>query len=86
MGSNTLLRPGLPLDGWLGWPDPINRLVVLCPNFDSKAAAQGQSGMELNFMFFYHLSILNSEPWCTLAGMPIVCIPLLDSVAGGDKT
>ena len=22
------------LDGWLGWPDPINRLVVFCPNFD----------------------------------------------------
>ena len=34
VGSNTLLRPGLPLDRWLGWPDPINRLVVLCPNFD----------------------------------------------------
>ena len=34
VGSNTLLRPGLPLDGWLGWPDPITRLVVLCPNFD----------------------------------------------------
>ena len=33
-GVNTLLQPGLPLDGWLGWPDPINRLVVLCPNFD----------------------------------------------------
>ena len=32
--SNTLLRPGFPLDGWLGWPDPINRLVVLCSNFD----------------------------------------------------
>ena len=25
--------PGLPLDGWLGWPNPIGRLVVLCPNF-----------------------------------------------------
>ena len=34
VGSNTLLRPGLPLDGWLGWPDPNNRLVVLGPNFD----------------------------------------------------
>ena len=34
VGSNTLLRPGLLLDGWLGWPDPVNRLVVLCPNFD----------------------------------------------------
>ena len=34
VGSNTLLRPGLPLDGRLGWPDPINWLVVLCPNFD----------------------------------------------------
>ena len=33
VASNTILRPGLPLDGWLGWPDPINRLVVLCPNF-----------------------------------------------------
>ena len=34
VGSNTLLRPGLLLDVGLGWPDPINRLVVLCPNFD----------------------------------------------------
>ena len=33
-GSNTLRRPGLLLDGWLGWPDPVNRLVVFCPNFD----------------------------------------------------
>ena len=32
-GSNTLPRPGL-LDGWLGWPDPVNRLAMLCPNFD----------------------------------------------------
>ena len=32
--SNMLIRPGLPLDGWLGWPDPFNRLVVLCPNFN----------------------------------------------------
>ena len=31
--GDTLLRPGLPLDGWLGWPDPINRLVMLSPNF-----------------------------------------------------
>ena len=34
VGSNSLLRPGLPLDGWFGWPDPINRLAALCPNFD----------------------------------------------------
>ena len=34
VGSNTLLRPGFLLDGWLGWPDPINQLVVLCPNFN----------------------------------------------------
>ena len=32
--SAPRLRPRLPLDGWLGWPDPINRLVVLCLNFD----------------------------------------------------
>ena len=37
------------------------------------------------FFFFNHLSILRFEPWCTLAGMPLVCISLLDSVAGGDK-
>ena len=24
----------LLLDGWLGWPEPIIRLAVLCPNFD----------------------------------------------------
>ena len=30
-GSNTFLRPGPLLDGWLGWPDPINQLVVLLP-------------------------------------------------------
>ena len=34
-------------------------------------------------MVFYHLSILRFEPWCAHAGMPLVCIPLLDSVAGG---
>ena len=52
MGSNTLLRPGLLLDGWLGWPDPINRLVVLCPNFDQKAAVQGQSGDGIKLYVF----------------------------------
>ena len=29
VGANTSLWPGLLLDGWLGWPDQINRLVVL---------------------------------------------------------
>ena len=43
-------------------------------------------GIEVNFVFFYHLSILHSEPWCALAGFPLVCISLLDSVAGGDNT
>ena len=33
VGANTSLWPGLLLDGWLGWPDPINRLVVFSPNF-----------------------------------------------------
>ena len=33
VGVNTSLWPGLLLDGWLGWPDPINRLVVFSPNF-----------------------------------------------------
>ena len=40
VGSNTLLRPGLLLDGWLGWPDPINRLVVL-----------GRQRLRVNFGF-----------------------------------
>ena len=43
-------------------------------------------GMELNFMLFYYLTMLRFDPWCTLAAMPLVYIPLLDSVAGGDKT
>ena len=34
VGSNMLFWPRLLLDRWLGWPDPINRLVMLCPNFD----------------------------------------------------
>ena len=42
--------------------------------------------MELNLVFFYRLSILCFEPWCALAGMLLVCIHLLDLVAGGDKT
>ena len=29
LGSNTLFWPGLLLEVWLGWPDRINRLVVL---------------------------------------------------------
>ena len=53
MGSNALLQPGLPLDRWLGWPDPINQLVVLCPNFDQKAAAQGQSGDRSKLCFVF---------------------------------
>ena len=39
VGSNTVLWPGLLQDGWLGRPDPINQLVVLCPNFAYEAAA-----------------------------------------------
>ena len=35
-------------------------------------------GIEINFVLF-----LSPE---YIAGMPLVCIPLLDSVAGGDKT
>ena len=33
-GSTTLPRPGFLLDGCLGWPDPVNRLVVFCLNLD----------------------------------------------------
>ena len=53
MRSNKLLRPGPPLYGWLGWPDPIKRLVVFCPNFDQKAAAQGQSGDRSKVCFVF---------------------------------
>ena len=31
IGSSTSLWSGFLLDGWLGWPDPISRLVVLNP-------------------------------------------------------
>ena len=33
------------------WPDPISRLVMLCPNFDLKAVAQGQSGDGIKLCF-----------------------------------
>ncbi len=33
VGSNTHFQTEL-LDAWLGWPDPISRLVMFCPNFD----------------------------------------------------
>ena len=36
----------------VGWPDPINWLVMLCPNFDQKAAAQGQSGDGIKLYVF----------------------------------
>ena len=45
------------------WPDPISRLVMICPNFDLKAVAQGQSGDGIKLCFFYYLSILRFEPW-----------------------
>ena len=36
----------------VSWPNPVNQLVVLCPNFDQKAAAQGQSGDGIKLCFF----------------------------------
>ena len=44
VGTNTSLRPGLLLDGWLGWPDPINRLVVLSPNLRIRRQRLGSIG------------------------------------------
>ena len=38
VSANTSLWPGLPLDGWLGWPGPINRLVVFFPNRESEGS------------------------------------------------
>ena len=84
MGSNTLLWPGLLLDGG-GWVGPTQSIGWSCFALISIAHAQGQSG-DRNKLCFYHLSILSFEPWCALAGMPLACIPLLDLVAGGDKT
>ena len=40
----TSLWPGLLLDGWLGWPDPINRLVVLSPNLRIRRQRLGSIG------------------------------------------
>ena len=80
MESNTLLRPGPLLDGWLGWPDPITRLVVLCPNFEF----QGQSGDRRKLSFFIICVYCVLSPGARLLECRL-CIPLLDSVAGGDK-
>ena len=44
VGANTSLLPGLLLDGWLGLPDPINRLVVLSPNFRIRRQRLGSIG------------------------------------------
>ena len=44
VGANTSLWPGLLLDGWLGWPDPINRLVVLSPNLGIRRQRLGSIG------------------------------------------
>ena len=44
VGANTSLCPGLLLDGWLGWPDPINRLVVLSPNLRIRRQRLGSIG------------------------------------------
>ena len=83
--SNTLLQPRLLLDGWLGWPDPINWLVMFALISIRRQQFRVNQGIEVNFLFFYHLSVFCFEPWCTLAGVLLVCIPLLDSVVGGDK-
>ena len=79
VGSNTLLRPGLPQS--IGWS--CFALISI-----RRQWLRVNQGIEVNFVVvvFYHLSILRFEPLCTLAGFSLVCIPLLDSVAGGDKT
>ena len=41
IGANTSLWPGLLLDGWLGWPDPINRLFMLSPNLRTRRQRLG---------------------------------------------
>ena len=44
VGANISLWPGLLLDGWWGWPDPINRLVVLSPNLRIRRQRLGSIG------------------------------------------
>ena len=44
VGANTSLWPGLLLHGWLGWPDPINRLVVLSSNLWIRRQRLGSIG------------------------------------------
>ena len=84
LGANTSLWPGLLLDKWLGWPDPINRLVLLSPNFLIRKQRLGSIG-NYKKSNFYNLSILHLEPrfnayWISAR----LCIPLLDPVVGGD--
>ena len=71
------------MGGWVGLTQSIGWSCFALISIRRQRLRVSQ-GMELNF-FFYHLSILRFEPWCTLAGMPLVYNPLLDSVAGGDK-
>ena len=43
----------LLLDRWLGWPDPINRLVVLSPNLGIRRQRLGSIGGYKTFFLFF---------------------------------
>ena len=77
MGSNMLLWPGLPKTG--GWVGPTQWQSAGCALAFALISIRRQwrrvnQGMELNFFFLNHLSILRFEPWCTLAGTDATCV------------
>ena len=71
-----------------GWVGPTQSIGWSCFALISirRQQLRVNQGIKVNFVLFLSREYIRFEPWCTLAGIPLVCIPLLDSVAGGGKT